>query len=290
MNTIPSRLAAMLAIITLLLAACPQASAAWKPKKKNKDNAENKNKPQKEPASKTNPKSTADFERTKNHKPDPAADARVRELIGVIESHPSGVVIINNGEVQAPPDHQPFNPDGTRNENFTVTPDPTQGLAAMQAKVDSNRNAAVQELIGMGPKSVDELSRALVNDSLEFRSLYAYALGEIKDPRAVPALIKYMDDAFMKAQMAPSLRSIGDEAKALALEDEANKCREEAASALKKITGLDYGTDLARWKDWWEKNKDKAGPLPNIKLYDANPAPPKVHFDPALMENQTSPK
>jgi HEAT repeat protein len=58
----------------------------------------------------------------------------------------------------------------------------------------------------------------------------AWALGEIKDRRAVKPLID-------------------------ALGDQIKDVRKKAALALKEITGKDFGKDPAKWQEWWEKNK-----------------------------------
>lgn len=42
-----------------------------------------------------------------------------------------------------------------------------------------------------------------------------------------------------------------------ALSDEIRWVRENSARSLKKIIGLSFGTDAAKWREWWEKNKTR---------------------------------
>lgn len=82
------------------------------------------------------------------------------------------------------------------------------------------------------PRAVEPLISCLMNESWEVRAQAAYVLGKIGDPRAVEALISVLTD-----EDIPS--------------------RSNARFALKKITGEDFGVDQARWKEWWEENKEK---------------------------------
>ena len=74
------------------------------------------------------------------------------------------------------------------------------------------------------------------------RRLTAEKLGEMKDPRSVPALIKALkdDNRYVRAQAAKSLGRIGDGRAKGALEallkDEAESTRRAAQQALEKIT------------------------------------------------------
>jgi hypothetical protein len=211
---------------------------------------------------------------------DPAVQKKVLELISLIEMKPTGVFVNNQGRVEVPPNHQPYNPDGSRNQDFTVTHDTPSGGAIM-VNHEQKRQQAVRDLIAIGRPAVDELARALTREYMTYRSLYAYALGEIRDPRAVPALLKYLEDGQEKLKNVPFVRENGDPAFAEQLEASGNKMIQDAGEALSKITGQNYGPDLAKWKEWWEANKDRVGPTPNLIEYTANPpsSQPPVHYD-----------
>lgn len=210
----------------------------------------------------------------------PAVQARVRQLIVTIETKPSGIVVNNNGQVAAEPGHSPYNPDGTRNQNYTVTHDNSQGPAGVVLNNDQLRAQAIAELIKIGKPAVPQLVTALMTEGSEFRRFYAYTLGEIKDPRAVPALIKYMEDGYAKFKLVPQIRASGNEALAKKQEDDGKLMIADSVLALEKITGEKYGSDLNKWKQWWEANKAKVGPTPPLQTYTANPPDPVVHYPP----------
>jgi HEAT repeat protein len=62
----------------------------------------------------------------------------------------------------------------------------------------------------------------------------AWALGKIRDPRAVEPLIA-------------------------ALKDENPSIQEDAEKALMQITGKDFGPDPVKWQNWWKQNKGNVG-------------------------------
>jgi hypothetical protein len=76
------------------------------------------------------------------------------------------------------------------------------------------------------------LIAALKDEDSHVRWWAAYALGELKDPRAVEALIAK-------------------------LKDEDTSIRECAERALENITGRDFGVDPIKWRKWWEENRAK---------------------------------
>ena len=198
---------------------------------------------------------------------DPAAEARIRALIAAIEDKPSGLIVNNSGRIDAPPANQPYNPDGSRNENFRVTPNPSSGQAALLQNPEQRRSQALAELIRIGRPAVPFLCMALMMEAYEHRPLYAQALGEIKDPRAVPHLLKYFEDGKMKVSLAATVARSGDAAMAKKLEDEGRLMMTDATAALAKITGRNFGPDLGKWRQWWEENKAKVGPTPPVVLY-----------------------
>lgn len=266
-------------ITAVFMVMAASGSAKWKDKSKKKGKSEPA-----PPAASNNsayiakPAATCNFTADQVTPENPAANARVRQLIAIIEANPSGVVVNNAGVVNAPPDNQPYNPDGTRNQNFRVDPDLSQAGVALILNADHRRAQAVQELIRMGKPAVPEMSRALVWESHEYRRFYAYILGELKDERSVPAVLKYLEDAQMKATMIPITRTTGDMAMVKKLLDDGNRMGTDSAQALNKITGQNFGVDLLKWQAWWETNKCRVGPTPKIITYTANPPSPKVHY------------
>lgn len=85
------------------------------------------------------------------------------------------------------------------------------------------------------PEAVGPLLEAMAEHdgffSVPRRVAYIEALGEIGDARAVEALIAQTDETLL-----------GIEASGITV---------PAANALKKITGMDFGTDSAGWRRWW---------------------------------------
>lgn len=268
------------AIVVVVLAAAfalgpPAEALAWG-KKKNKKKDEAK-------AAETDPKKSDKPAEPK--KIDPALEKKIKSLIATVEKKATGTIVNNDGSVEVPPDHQPYNPDGSRNQDFKVTHDHEGGTATYRANLDKQRELAIKELIGIGPPAVDELSRALTRDYFQYRPMYAYALGEIGDPRAVPALLKYFETGEMKLKNVDFVRSAGNVEMAARLERDGHKMMDDAASALSKITGQSYGRDHKKWSAWWEANKEKVGPVPDLQEYTANPkdSNKEMHFDPSLL-------
>jgi len=200
---------------------------------------------------------------------DPAAEKRAAELISMIESRQSGLFINNKGKVQQAPDNRPYSADGSRNQNFRVSHSHEGGAISVQ-EIDKPRAQAVKELIEIGKPALPCLCRALVNDTYRYRRFYVLALSEIKDPRAVPALIEYMQEGRMRKSTAQSIKSINPDT-ASKLESEGDNMMEEAAAALSRITGEKFGKDLSKWRAWWEANKERIGPTPSLQSFTANP-------------------
>jgi HEAT repeat protein len=91
---------------------------------------------------------------------------------------------------------------------------------------------AVQALGGTKDlRGLEPLIAVLKNDKHVYvLATTAWALGEYKDRRAVKPLIDAMGH-------------------------EVRDVRRNAAWALKKITGKDFGEDPAKWQEWWEGKK-----------------------------------
>lgn len=77
---------------------------------------------------------------------------------------------------------------------------------------------------------VTRLTANLKHRNARLRQRAARLLGTIKDPRAVEPLIA-------------------------ALKDQDPAVQQDAAGALEKITGKDFGQDHDKWHGWWQKNK-----------------------------------
>jgi len=77
-------------------------------------------------------------------------------------------------------------------------------------------------------KVIEGIIATLKDKDGDVRRAAAWALGELKDPRAVEPLIS-------------------------ALKDEDVIVRYIAAEALEKITGKNFGVDEAKWRDWLGK-------------------------------------
>ena len=93
------------------------------------------------------------------------------------------------------------------------------------------RGNAAYALVAMGDLAVPSLIATLGDKKVFVRWYSAWALGEIKDPKAVEPLIA-------------------------ALGDKDGYVRWNAGWALKKITEEDFGEDQEQWQKWWkEKNK-----------------------------------
>ena len=125
----------------------------------------------------------------------------------------------------------------------------------------SLRSAAIQTCIDLDdPLVLEPLIAAINHEYPDYHNIIS-ALGEIKDPRAVPALIselKYSREA------VHALGNIGDPRAIKPLIDllgiNINKGYQYRAKdigkALKKITGKNYGWKKhAKWLQWWEENK-----------------------------------
>ncbi|MEW5802497.1 MAG: HEAT repeat domain-containing protein [bacterium] len=108
-------------------------------------------------------------------------------------------------------------------------------LALEDEDHDVRENAA--EALGKirNPGAVVQLIAALKDENREVREEAADALGKIRDFRAVEPLIAALRD------------------------EESEDVRENAAKALKKITGKNFGEDPVQWEKWWRKGKKPAG-------------------------------
>lgn len=135
------------------------------------------------------------------------------------------------------------------------------------------RWAAAWTLGEIGPKAeeaVPALIQALRDDDPDVRRTSAWALGAIGARRegVVPALIQTLEGdkdpgaRELAAWALGTLRpEVGEVVPALirALRDDHPEVRWVVASALKTVTGQDFGPDTLRWQSWWEEQKHSEG-------------------------------
>lgn len=81
----------------------------------------------------------------------------------------------------------------------------------------------------------------------------AITMGEMGDKSAIQPLINILDHGLIQAQ--DSLAKAGNEDAAEQLGRDWPTLRTEVVSALKKVTGQDFGDNQIKWQLWWEKNK-----------------------------------
>jgi len=90
------------------------------------------------------------------------------------------------------------------------------------------------------------------------REQAALSLGALGDPRAVPALIEALDYGYLpgRRRAAEALGMLKDKRAVApliaALRHFAGDAASAPATALKAITGQDFGTDADRWQTWWD--------------------------------------
>ncbi len=217
----------------------------------------------------TKDKTTEDRKNPTPASPTPEQEKEIKKRLETIEAVPSGVIIDNRGEVEVSPGHRPYNPDGSRNQDFKVVPGDVE--ETIEQKNRRERGLAVKALIRTGRPAVPQVVAALMEEGNQYRHLYAYVLGEIGDPRAVPALIKYMEEGKMKQTMAGSYEKPGKKKMAEKLDKEGRGMVSDATGALEQTTSEDYGPDLQKWKKWWQINRHKYGPPIPLQQFTANP-------------------
>lgn len=128
-------------------------------------------------------------------------------------------------------------------------------IEALSDRSDDVRRAAVIGLRRPGlAEAVQPLLAALPGMG-ERSHMVIETLGEIGDPRAVDALLPYLEDRELASGTAGALARIKDRR---ALEPMIRACerlkghwgRSGVLRALRELTGQDFGDDLKRWKRW----------------------------------------
>jgi len=143
-----------------------------------------------------------------------------------------------------------------------------RGIEALIRRLERDRETGIPqwgpEVLGesRSPQAVDFLCSLLDDHRLQVNLIAAGALGRIRDPRAVTPLIGALRGSSVDLRaMATALGEIGD-ARAVEpllplLLDEHETVRWPAATALRKITGQDFGTNADVWRRWWQTQKPK---------------------------------
>lgn len=139
--------------------------------------------------------------------------------------------------------------------------DPAAVEALIAAMKDPERDVRREVAGALGeikdPRALDVLLAALT-DTVDVRTVAEAALLETRDLRAVEPLIVYLRHRKEEVRRisARLLGAIGDP-RALkplvqALKDAASDVRFEAASALRRMSGEDFGEDPQKWQRWQE--------------------------------------
>ena len=102
-------------------------------------------------------------------------------------------------------------------------------------KKDNYRARQIAEaLVKIGAPSIEAMIIILLDTQMasNVRKEFAKGLGNLRDPRAIAALIA-------------------------TLKDEKRDIRKSALKALRKITGQSFDKDYMIWLSWWENNKEE---------------------------------
>jgi HEAT repeat protein len=121
------------------------------------------------------------------------------------------------------------------------------GLLVCGCKAAPKEEAPAQppQQSAVDDERLNELIGRLKDNAASTRQSAAIELGEIGDQRAVPALIEALGDENI---MSPA---------AVAWEMVLANYRATIAGALSKITGENFGSDHAKWKEWYDKNRGR---------------------------------
>ena len=134
---------------------------------------------------------------------------------------------------------------------------------------DAGVRADAISVLGMirSKDAFDVFTTALKDEDSEVRMSATWALGKLEDKAAVEHVAALLEDRDEKVRIcaAITLAELGDN-RAIELLIEAVKSTEktgmrsisiEATWALRTLTKQEFDNDYNKWKEWYEKNKDK---------------------------------
>jgi len=214
--------------------------------------------------------STASMANVKN-----AIQERVIELIKLINLEPNLLMINPKAQVVKDPDWRPVTEDGKYNQDYRVVPDDSAPEISQAVNVEQNRQKFTRELVSIGLEAVPELVKAVLDPANKYRHYLISALGQIRDVKASPAILKIYWDAVEKEKVAKSLESMGAAADAAQMRLETAADKKAAIDALKLLSGQDFGDNYPKWEAWWKETEKKVGKVELPKLYEAKGAKSK---------------
>lgn len=166
--------------------------------------------------------------------------------------------------------------------------DPDRGVRATAAIALGNYRhpMAAQTIMDAYPKANDAartdmiFALAHINDILAVpflvkhagdpspavRAAIMLALGKLGDARAIPALLAGLQDPdeITRTNAAYSLGSYYSSkvvsSLIQSLQDPAMRVRQAAADSLKSLSGLDFGMEQAKWRQWWQQQRRQMQP------------------------------
>jgi len=204
-----------------------------------------------------------------------AIQERVKELIKLVNTEPNLLMINPRAQVVKGPDWKPVTPDGKYNQDFKVAPDDSAPEISQAVNIEQNRQKWAQELVRYGTDAVPELVKAVLDPANKYRTYLIYALGQIKDVHAAPAILKYYWDAVEKEKVAKSLEAMGAKDDAAKMRQETDLDQKTSIEALKSLSGQDFGDNYPKWEAWWKEMEKKIGKVELPKLYEATGAKSK---------------
>lgn len=187
-------------------------------------------------------------------------------LIEQIVKEPELIVENEKATVIDDPKRSVKKPDGTINPDYEVLPDGSDAIFESLVNLEKNRKRSAEELSKMGKEVVPLVVAALMNEGYNHREYLVWVLGELRDPRAVPFLLKYYQDAIQLAKMSELMEKTGETKKATSCKESADKMKKSAVSALRKISGLNFEDDFKSWRSWWKTIESKTEKI-DLELY-----------------------
>jgi HEAT repeat protein len=138
-----------------------------------------------------------------------------------------------------------------------------QGLRQTDAPEVFLALAAAVRLQG-DPRFRDDFFTALLGGSPTLRQAAAAALAELADAPTILRLQAIAEDARLELPVRQTalwtLGRSGRQAAAKVLLDQLSATEEvlrhDAAAALADLTGLNYGLEIGRWRDWWQRHEN----------------------------------